>query len=100
MDSEDIEMLELKGMLPERTVSAMAGRGMKRCILCGKQFSEYGNNPEPLAKFEEGKACNECDDLKVVPARLRRIGYTPTDADAVGESLRNIRRKREGEGIK
>ena len=39
------------------------------CILCGKEFKGYGNNPAPLKK--EGVACNECNLNKVIPARLK-----------------------------
>lgn len=30
----------------------------------------YGNNPEPLKPFSEGRCCNTCNDDKVLPARL------------------------------
>lgn len=38
------------------------------CILCGKEFKGYGNNPAPLKN--EGVACNECNLKKVIPARI------------------------------
>ena len=51
---------------------------MKTCILCKKPFTEYGNNPEPLAPFEKGKCCNDCNLTKVIPARLQRHGIVVT----------------------
>lgn len=43
---------------------------MKICVICGKEYSGYGNNPEPLARYKDGQCCDECDCLKVIPARL------------------------------
>ena len=42
-----------------------------RCCLCGKEFEGWGNNPWPLALNEEERCCDECNDTKVIPARLR-----------------------------
>lgn len=38
------------------------------CVICGKEFAGYGNNPWPVAK--EGKCCDECNFDVVLPARL------------------------------
>ncbi len=40
----------------------------KTCVICGKKFEGWGNNPYPLAK--EGLCCDECN-FKVVQARLK-----------------------------
>lgn len=41
------------------------------CCFCGKPCeNEYGNNPWPLSKNENDRCCNECNSLKVIPARL------------------------------
>jgi len=45
----------------------------KVCCICGKEFTEWGNNPWPI--MEEGACCNECNMEKVIPARMARI-YT------------------------
>ena len=45
----------------------------KTCCLCGTVFTEWGNNPEPIKSFEEGKCCNWCNDKYVIPARLRDL---------------------------
>ena len=38
------------------------------CVLCGKTFSGYGNNPLPVKDF--GSCCDKCNQEKVIPARL------------------------------
>jgi len=43
----------------------------KQCVLCGKMFDEWGNNPEPLTS--EGSCCDNCNMTKVIPARLERV---------------------------
>ena len=42
----------------------------KKCVLCGCEFNEWGNNPWPLA--DDGWCCDTCNATKVIPARLRR----------------------------
>jgi len=61
------------------------------CILCGEWFRGYGNNPWPLA--EKGECCNDCDDRKVIPARMVRMGFSEAHAKHTGELAQNIRRK-------
>jgi hypothetical protein len=61
------------------------------CVLCGRHIAGFGNNPWPLA--EEGRCCNDCDDLKVIPARMVRLGFPEAHAKHTGELARNIRRK-------
>ena len=46
-------------------------RGSAACCFCGKLLQgaeRYGNNPAPLAK--EGRCCDECNFLKVIPTRI------------------------------
>ena len=38
------------------------------CCICGKKFNGYGNNPDPVKK--EGRCCDDCNNTKVIPARL------------------------------
>lgn len=52
-----------------------------KCCLCGKEieneihpitgkvFWDKGNNAEPLS---DGRCCNNCNETKVIPERLRR----------------------------
>lgn len=41
------------------------------CCICGKEFTGYGNNPEPVK--ESGVCCDECNADKVIPARIAMI---------------------------
>lgn len=43
----------------------------QKCSICGKEFEGYGNNPEPLMSYDEGRCCDECN-AKVV--QYRTIG--------------------------
>lgn len=40
----------------------------KICCLCGKPFTEFGNNPAP---FEGERCCDDCDNRIVIPERIR-----------------------------
>jgi len=46
---------------------------VKTCVLCGKPFVGWGNNPEPLARWEAGRCCDDCNRDKVLMERLRRV---------------------------
>ena len=41
----------------------------RTCSLCGTKFVGMGNNPEPLAEFEE-RCCDRCNWQQVIPARF------------------------------
>lgn len=38
------------------------------CVLCGKHFTGWGNDPWPVA--EDGRCCDKCNMEKVLPARI------------------------------
>ena len=40
------------------------------CALCGVQFDGPGNNAEPLVVEGDGRACNDCNGTRVIPARI------------------------------
>lgn len=40
------------------------------CCICGKSFTDWGNNPWPIVTDEDARCCDACNDEKVVPARL------------------------------
>lgn len=42
----------------------------KICVLCDKEFNEWGNNAQPVA---EGQCCDVCNDTRVLPARVANI---------------------------
>lgn len=41
----------------------------KTCCICRKEFTEYGNNPEPF-DGKIGTCCDDCNNYFVVPVRL------------------------------
>jgi hypothetical protein len=43
---------------------------IKVCCLCKREFTGYGNNPLPLYN-KEGRCCNLCNIMQVIPARLK-----------------------------
>jgi len=43
------------------------------CSLCGDAFIGMGHNPEPLKRYEQ-RCCGACNALRVIPARMRRLG--------------------------
>lgn len=44
---------------------------IKTCCICGKEFTGYGNNPDPVKS--EGQCCDECNASVVIPARLKLL---------------------------
>lgn len=42
----------------------------QQCVICGLEFSEYGNNPFPIFEPDEGQCCDDCDRCVVSPVRL------------------------------
>ena len=57
----------------------------KKCCLCGNDIEikrtpegeiywSDGNNPEPLAKSENDRCCDVCNEALVIPARLLMMG--------------------------
>lgn len=49
----------------------MAENKQKTCCICGKQFTEYGNNPWPVKA--EGICCNACNLNVVIPTRIKNL---------------------------
>ena len=60
-----------------------------KCSLCGKKFVGFGNNPEPLAPYEE-RGCDECNTKYVIPARI----YGLKDLETTKKALPVIRRSK------
>ena len=38
------------------------------CVICGREYTGYGNNADPIA---DGCCCDECNRLLVIPSRIR-----------------------------
>lgn len=39
------------------------------CVLCGDAFAGFGNNPAPFATGDDDRCCDDCNELRVIPAR-------------------------------
>lgn len=54
----------------------MYDNGKHTCCICGKQFTGWGNNPDPVTDEngnlfpEDARCCDECNDNVVIPTRL------------------------------
>lgn len=41
-----------------------------KCVICGKEYTGYGNNAYPV---NEGRCCDECNTNIVIPARIQQM---------------------------
>lgn len=46
------------------------GAHKKICSICKREYTGYGNNAQPI---NNGRCCNACNSLVVVPMRLGKI---------------------------
>ena len=44
-----------------------------KCCICSRTFEGYGNNPWPVVNDPEARCCDQCNDEKVIPARILQI---------------------------
>lgn len=44
------------------------------CSICKKEYEGYGNNAQPV---RDGLCCDECNEKKVLPARLKEANKKP-----------------------
>ena len=49
----------------------------KICCICGKVYTGFGNNAYPVDN--EGRCCDECNSLYVIPARINLLYKGKTD---------------------
>jgi len=61
---------KIKSLFKKKKLSQDSSDDEKTCSLCGKKFIGHGNNPAPL-KGET--ACDKCNLIKVIPARLEQM---------------------------
>jgi hypothetical protein len=64
---------------------------ISKCILCGDDYRGWGNNPEPVASFDDGQCCNVCNAMRVIPARIQAAGDEQPSMDEDGVGCRNDR---------
>jgi hypothetical protein len=48
----------------------MSEESNKQCSICFRRYTEFGHPAEPV---KSGRCCNACNDLVVIPARLRAM---------------------------
>lgn len=41
-----------------------------KCVICGQESEGIGANPEPVKPYEEGRCCDACDRMIVIPKRI------------------------------
>lgn len=58
------------------------------CCICGKEFTGYGNSPEPVK--DEGVCCDDCNMTIVVPARLEKAGYRKVNEELFDKEDENL----------
>jgi hypothetical protein len=51
-------------------MSRETGGSTHRCVICRHEFIGFGHNAEPV---KHGRCCNVCNDLHVIPARIRAM---------------------------
>src|SRR2546430_16150153 len=71
----DITATDLARPPPHHALAALEDRSMseesnKQCSICFRRYTEFGHPAEPV---KSGRCCNACNDLVVIPARLRAM---------------------------
>ena len=68
-------------------------KGNRACVLCGTELGkEAGRGANPWPVSTSGECCDKCDNLTVMPARLRRLGFDEATAKEIGETNWKITR--------
>lgn len=44
-----------------------------KCCICDGTFNGYGNNPWPVVEDKNARCCDQCNETKVIPARIVQI---------------------------
>ena len=69
---EGQEQIELATDMANETVTEDLDKKeeTKKCSICGKEFTGYGNNAYPI---NDGVCCDDCNTSEVIPARLNQM---------------------------
>lgn len=70
---EDFGFTRCGDPTPKRDIR---GRFRKQdsCCICGGEIGQFGgNNPEPFMSMDEGQCCDDCNEVFVIPARMREL---------------------------
>jgi len=49
------------------------------CSICGKRYEHWGNNAQPV---NDGRCCDDCNTMYVIPARIIRFSEMKKPARA------------------
>ena len=77
----------------------MSEESNKQCSICFRRYTEFGHPAEPV---RSGRCCNVCNDLVVIPARLRaarKATVAPPALTAVNEDHSDFLAGRHGLGV-
>lgn len=66
----------------------MASKGP--CVICKGLIVGYGNNPEPVVRYSDGRCCDKCNASVVVPERMRAAGFAHAVANATAAAAADI----------
>ena len=61
----------------EKAVNDSTKNNKKICCICGKEYTNYGNNAEP---YKQGRCCDDCNLKFVIPDRLNRLRNTKNES--------------------
>jgi hypothetical protein len=59
-------------MIEKRKTTVWGDKRNRKCSICKESFRGMGNNAEPI---NDGRCCDICNDIKVIPARLKNAGF-------------------------
>jgi len=60
------------------------------CSICDEIFSGFGNNPWPVTEGDEDRCCNDCNSIKVIPARFKEMAEETKKTADILKSKREI----------
>jgi len=63
-----------------------------KCTICRIDIQGHGNNPSPVKN--EGRCCDTCNTLVVLPHRLRASGMTEEEVESYLESILKKEKKK------
>lgn len=58
-----------------------------KCVICGEEINDYGNNPYPVRTAEDARCCDDCNSEFVLPVRIMTMGASPERVENVAQTL-------------
>ena len=69
-----VKNVNLMKMKKRRKIKMTEGTLQRQtCCICGERFIGWGNNPWPVVTDEEARCCDECNNTRVIPARIAQM---------------------------